>query len=186
MLFKDNNEHQDTCRCHWHDAILILSPTGLLCLMVFRPQLAGKFISVYALVFLCLFGHFSAQSVHSRALLRGSVWQCLSSCLHDGWRLPTWHGLALRLTSQQVRLHGQLHATKLAITSTVRWDQTIAFGTALFTERIWSQPYHCGLMLNLTYQSCTNILVCIKMAAVTFCHCLFFCTELVLSSSDLM
>lgn len=61
VLFKDDNEHLDTCRCRWHDAILILSPPGLLCLMVFCPGLDGvrKFISsLCTLVFCCLFGHF--------------------------------------------------------------------------------------------------------------------------------
>lgn len=39
-LFKDNNEHQDTCRCHWQDATVIGCPShqALLGLMVVRPD----------------------------------------------------------------------------------------------------------------------------------------------------
>lgn len=39
VLFKDDNEHQDTCRCHWWDAIMTGCPLhgALLGLMVFGP-----------------------------------------------------------------------------------------------------------------------------------------------------
>lgn len=43
-LFKDDNEHQDTCRCHWRDAIMIGCPShrAPLGLMVFRPGMGGR------------------------------------------------------------------------------------------------------------------------------------------------
>lgn len=43
-LFKDDNEHQDTCRCHWRDAIMIGCPShrAPLGLMVFRPGTGGR------------------------------------------------------------------------------------------------------------------------------------------------
>lgn len=43
-LFKDDNEHQDTCRCHWRDAIMIGCPShhALLSLMVFRPGMGRR------------------------------------------------------------------------------------------------------------------------------------------------
>lgn len=43
-LFKDDNEHQDTCRCHWRDAIVIGCPShrAPLGLMVFRPGMGWR------------------------------------------------------------------------------------------------------------------------------------------------
>lgn len=43
-LFKDDNEHQDTCRCHWRDAIMIGCPShhAPLGLMVFRPGMGRE------------------------------------------------------------------------------------------------------------------------------------------------
>lgn len=44
VLFKDDNEHQDTCRCHWRDAIMIGCPShrAPLGLMVFRPGMGWR------------------------------------------------------------------------------------------------------------------------------------------------
>lgn len=67
-LFKDDNEHQDTCRCHWRDAIMIGCPShrAPLGLMVFRPGIGGrgeqggagmdreKFSVVISLFYLCV------------------------------------------------------------------------------------------------------------------------------------